>query len=668
MGQLHHVNAPHGSVTVVVDDVRFDVDGDVVTPVVDFNVSALDAAGNLFLPDLTVADARGRLSRVRFNLAKLVPGVNGEPDEWFDYATNNRVPANLVDNGGGSYTYTFDADVAANFDPLVTHRLALQVYNLHPDILTANPIHDFVPNGDDVVLQRAIASIDSCNECHGRLAIHGGGRVDTRMCVMCHNPNHDPENPEIALDVMVHRIHSAQVFADHDFTEVTYPQQLTNCRKCHNGDDEDTPDGDNWRTRPNKAACTGCHANVVFEEPVPEGMVLHTGGAFDSNAACSGCHPAEGGLAGITDVHLTENATPNNPDLPDGLLDIAYDLVEVRVDDQNVVEIDFSVLADGELLDVLALPEALTTPGRYPTFLMAYAMVPEGEAASADYNNIGRSAAQPQSISLGGLIDDGAVVAAADAGVFTASIPDGFPLGASLRAVAFQGYFQQQVGEAAVARHAISVVQGVTGDDQRREIVDSDKCANCHEWFEGHGGNRVYQVGVCVTCHNPNLTSSGRAADPAGLPEATIAALGEDPLTFPEEGQHFKTLIHGIHGGEVRASAFEFVRNRNGGLYYDFSEVTFPNDPAQCEVCHLPDTWRPEAIPETELLTTDVVTGGADATRDDIVAARNAVPNADDLASTATAAACGSCHNRAPARAHYEQNGGLYKRPRGTSE
>ena len=67
--------------------------------------------------------------------------------------------------------------------------------------------------------------------------------------------------------------------------------------------------------------------------------------------------------------------------------------------------------------------------------------------------------------------------------------------------------------------HTPSAVIAVSGDEDRREVVDSDKCASCHEWFEGHGGNRVYNMNICVFCHVPNLSSSGRTVDPATASE-----------------------------------------------------------------------------------------------------------------------------------------------------
>ena len=98
-------------------------------------------------------------------------------------------------------------------------------------------------------------------------------------------------------------------------------------------------------------------------------------------------------------------------------------------------------------------------------------------------------------------------------GSCTATLNDTFPAGAKMRAVGLQGYYSIDTtgdGEADYSLHTPSVVQPVAGDDVRRTVIDNNKCANCHEWFEGHGGNRVLNMEICVLCHVPNLSSSGR--------------------------------------------------------------------------------------------------------------------------------------------------------------
>jgi len=272
-----------------------------------------------------------------------------------------------------------------------------------------------------------------------------------------------------------------------------------------------------------------------------------------------------------------------------------------------------------------------------------------------------------------------------------------------MRAVALQGYFSQTGVpgySSALARHTLSVLKPVSGDKVRREVVDAAKCGACHEWFEGHGGNRVIGLGtqgpvVCAACHVPNLTTSGRGADPAtviarlktagantpliwdlnanGVCDAAEDANADtfcdvldgmllagydpaDPLTFPEVTNDLKELVHAIHGAEARETPFREVRDRgsSGVFYYDFSFVTYPNTKDACLACHKPGTYS--GVPDGAAMTNWRTSNGVD-DRTNILAARNTVPNAMDTVATPFASACWACHDSALAKAHMEQNG-----------
>lgn len=300
----------------------------------------------------------------------------------------------------------------------------------------------------------------------------------------------------------------------------------------------------------------------------------------------------------------------------------------------------------------------------------------DGIAAPADYNNLGNTAGQPTSVSIEDIWngDEGSLAGPDGSGYYTATISGApFPSGAGLRAVALQGYFSQV--SPAVARHTVSVLKAVTNDTARRVVVDSDKCANCHEWFEGHGGNRVRTVDVCVTCHVPNLSTSGRAVDLSSYTpgsnantDATIAALGSDPLTWPEDTNNFKDLIHGIHASHFRETSFEFVRDRgnSGRFYYDWSHVTFPGELNNCETCHEDGTYLPASVPANALFTNvRTTTGNPAETQADVAGARKTVPNATDLVNTPISSACHYCHDSAAAASHMELNGGAIGWERG---
>ena len=240
-----------------------------------------------------------------------------------------------------------------------------------------------------------------------------------------------------------------------------------------------------------------------------------------------------------------------------------------------------------------------------------------------------------------------------------------------MRAVALQGYFTQTVGTDNVARHTTSVVKGVTGDRTRRVVVKTGYtdnvspgtaqpvgCMECHEILEMHGGSRVNNVQVCVMCHNPNLSSSGRTVNPATANPVTVAVLGADPLKWPEATNNFRSMIHGIHAAPVRDVPFQFVRNRSNGLYYNWSEVKFPGNLMACEKCHDGPTYNPSNLPAGLLWVTEKITTGISAeTRAEIIAARASMPNLTDLVTSPITSACYYCHDSSAAASHFVLNG-----------
>lgn len=686
-----------------------------------------------------VADNNGRgvvgltASNLRFIIAKLVPGTGGSPDTWQSYINTTEEPATklsggqnnnvgpggtpklakatqattesngtLVDNGDGTYTYTFATDVTAVKDPVtgaaiaynpaLTHRLAIQLSG--GSLPVANIIYDFIPAGGEVSTKREIAATVSCNECHDKLAIHGSGRIEVKYCVTCHNPGTVDANSGNSLDMaeMIHKIHrgknlpSVEAGGEYaiwgyrasklDFSEVGYPQDIKNCRKCHTGADSATPQGDNWKLKPSIQACGSCHDNVNFATGAN-----HAEGAQD-NSTCMGCH-GPGTEADVEQAHLTNYATSNNPDVPAGAANFTYEIISVST--TNVVQgsttnvlpvVTFRILRDGAPLDVVTLPSDLTGG---PSFMVAYASTQDGLTAPADWNQKGKSQGQPVTVSLANLRSGAQGSISGSGGNYTATLKGtltgevwsaAFPADATMRAVALQGYFTQTgIG----GRYTPSVIKEVTNDPKRRTVVDNNKCLACHETLQLHGGNRVDNIAVCVVCHNPNLSSSGRGANLSTYvtgtnadTDATIAALGSDPLTYPEAAQNLKELVHGIHGSGKREFAFEFVRDRqtNGVFYFDWSEVTYPGILKNCKACHNDGTYE---VPLTAnvLMTTDKTTTGNPAeTRTDISTVRASVPNTTDLVNTPIASACYYCHDTTLAVAHMEQNGGRIKKAR----
>ena len=284
-------------------------------PVVKFKVTNGAGAG---VNSLVAGD-------LRFNIAKLVPAVNGDPSTWQNYinrANGGAVQGSqertasgfafgtLVNHGDGSYTYTFATDITSptanpcpapctdadgkpldiTYAPGLTHRVTIQQANsAYPH---ASGIYDFIPGGSGNLAARDVVVTSTCNQCHSELTAHGT-RVDVKLCVTCHNRGSwvaGTPNTTVDFKVMVHRIHYniynslnatnpnapnymprtlPSVAAGYpykignaDFSDPTFTQDVRNCSVCHDG--ARSAQGDNWKTQPSMGACGSCHDNVYF--------------------------------------------------------------------------------------------------------------------------------------------------------------------------------------------------------------------------------------------------------------------------------------------------------------------------------------------------------------------------------------------------------------------
>jgi OmcA/MtrC family decaheme c-type cytochrome len=224
-------------------------------PVVSFTVK--DAAGNAIVglgnKSKSSSAVVAGLTNMYFTLAKLVP-VTGGPSKWVTYLVTKPVATGtskavvnggvswlgtyptsdkegtLVDNGDGSYQYTFYRDVkeAANianvlddtadstgyskkadldlgnlvFNASQTHRLGIVIGGAAPGTGSntpngstaipgvnmenvANVVYDFRPDGG-AISTRDIVKIDSCADCHKGKVLAHGSRKDPKFCVTCH--------------------------------------------------------------------------------------------------------------------------------------------------------------------------------------------------------------------------------------------------------------------------------------------------------------------------------------------------------------------------------------------------------------------------------------------------------------------------------------------------
>lgn len=649
-------------------------------------------------------------------------------------------------------------------------------------------VQDFVPATPGVAPteKRDMTTTEACNECHGKIGVTTphGGRGDVKYCMTCHTSQRANgrtnsasvngaftgttyiADGEVSGDfvTMIHKIHMGTKltkqgydYAGVKFNEIHYPKGVDNCRQCHKGDTPAqlalTPQANNWKEKPSRKSCGSCHDNINFATGVnsASGAPGHMTGNHipqTNDQLCALCHTA----TDIEEKHASENATVNNPITPTGLTNFFYNISSATVQQgSNNLTIKFKIQQNTGSLTAAktnvvfngtaAAPLTGYTGG--PSFLLAYYQdtpLQPAATSSADYNNLGIKAAQPKTVSIGSLLGGttGTLGTPDAGGYYTATVNSAaaFPVGATLRAVGLQGYFTQASGTngitAATARHALSVVKEVTGDTVRREVIDSQKCGKCHEWFEAHGGNRVAGLGtvgqsICTLCHVPNLSTSGRGIqqslfqfiidNPVGTSlaavtnlvtgtafsgtvseeakaanSALLASLGNNPTTYPEASNNFKDMIHGVHAGSnslVVGTPLSFVRDRgtSGEFDYNFQGVTFVGVLKDCRACHkdtvssagVVDNSRATyiSIPanvqsSTQVTTTGVPltvqTAGAGNNVTQVDADRKSVPNAQDLVNTPFTATCKACHSRPNALAHFRQMGGSVDTPRSQAD
>ncbi len=647
--------------------IAFAVDGITITspPVVDFTLT--NEHGVRF-----VGLAQGQ---IRFTLAKLVPAAGGNPAYWQSYinrtdnidnppigpGTQPAIQATSESNGAlvnhmdGTYTYTFATNVTAvtsplavSWQPTLTHRLGVQISG--GDLPVANAAYDWRPSdGVTTGIERLdIVQTASCNECHSKLAEHGGGRIETQYCVTCHNPGSKDANSGNTVDfkVMIHKIHRGEFLPSveaggeyaiwgnsdtkHDYSEVVLPQDIRNCTKCHDAADAATPQGGYWSTQYSVEACGSCHDDINFATGAG-----HTDGAIVAqNGECTICHGA-GFAPSTAEAHV----------IPDKVAGANYKL--------NIISVASS--APGQF-PVITYEVTNPTAGnaRYNIMSATDPVWTSGSVSillgwnNADHHNQGNgSATTPaSSVTLNGRAasagNNAAPTANAD-GTFTVTSLRAIPAAETGSGVAGMTSrvgadhdgdlsFTDRVPVKSVVKYfAITDATPVA----RRSVVDIiNNCDDCHDQLTLHGESRTDEPQICVICHNPNNTDiSRRPADPLtavdGLKEQTI---------------DMKVMIHAIHGAGKRENPY--VVYGFGSSVNDFSQVGYPGILNNCNACHKPNTF---VLPlKAGVLATTVDSG---ASRTD---------HSDDTNVTPTSAVCSACHDTDLAKTHMLQNGASF--------
>jgi OmcA/MtrC family decaheme c-type cytochrome len=579
----------------------------------------------------------------------------------------------LTDNGDGTYTYQdlrvvtgASAKAATTYDPAAVHRVVVIMSASGNPFAPVNAVRDFVPNAfaTDLTGQNEKVDPTSCLECHTRFranangtgaAFHGGVRYDVRTCVACHNDqqrfttlsattvsdaaiqadgtwtgNLAILNGESTfnLPVFIHKIHMGEDLTVRGGTyravpmpyEVTYPQDVRNCAKCHRTVATVAKAG-NWSAQPSRRACGACHDGKTFLTGVVNGRTLHTGGAQADDSACGLCHnaakvagyhapvkPPDTTASFFTGSTASADGRKNAAYVaaanvvPAGAAVIAYDVKSVSRDAAKhpVIEFRFTKNGTAVVFNTYAagtVTEMMDGFVGSPSVQFAFAVPQDGIATPADFN---ASASAFIRAVWNGSNTNATMTFDAASGYYTltinnVTIPDtatmltggiGYSYSISNRdddlkrnmpltqidLLAFPYDSSNKTGGLIVP--VLDIAKAATSDANtpasmvaaRRVIVETAKCNACHGFL---GVNPTFHIGqrndapTCSFCHTPNQTSSAWSAGS-------------------------KEFVHGIHGASKRTVPFNWHAATSTSGYY---AVTYPGLLNNCESCHRSGTY-----------------------------------------------------------------------------
>ncbi|MBI3958893.1 MAG: OmcA/MtrC family decaheme c-type cytochrome [Chloroflexi bacterium] len=491
--------------------------------------------------------------------------------------------------GGGAYTYTFSNTLTLELNEDLTTVLGVYAYRSGRTAV-ANDLLTWVPAGGEPATTRDVVSTDSCNNCHDPLSFHGGVRRLAGLCATCHTAqNIDPESGNtLDFRVLVHKIHAGQSLPSvisgipyqligfrqsvHDYSTVAWPQDTRNCTTCHTGG----KDSDNFKTKPQQAACVACHDNVLLD--IGQN---HPGNKPRADDTCVECHEPDGD--DFDDSIVGSHTLPVNAVRAGKLFLEIVNVTSMAAG--NAPAIEFKI-TDGEgqglsLSDLDYLAATVAGPTDDYVERATEVLIQDGESIAS--------------------------VNSAGDGVYRYKFSYQLPAGASgTYAAGLEGSLLKRVPKVS-ERVRVSafnpVVYVAVGSDTaapRRSVVDGERCATCHGQILAHGGVRQ-NVDYCVLCHNAGATDA--AARPAeALPAASL---------------DFKRLIHMIHRGDERTEKpFEVYGFQDA--VYDFTALRFPGNLANCVECHRPGTYTlplVDAMRATTVVNADQTTGSLLPTR-----------------------------------------------------
>ena len=621
--------------------------------------------------------------------AEPVVGTKPQPQATVEAGT----AGTFVDNGDGTYQYTFAKDISADkavpYVPTLTHRVGFEirgVTNAAGTTIAANsPVYTFQPSTGATtgIAARDIVEDQTCKNCHQVLSWHGGARTEVKYCVMCHNPSSlDPSSGNtLDFKVMFHKIHMGEdlpsvtgtgttqsnyyIFgygnAISDYSTVAYPQGDASgnntavsgtgqrfCATCHNVNDPLTPQTVNFSTAPSAAACGSCHDNVDFAT----GQGHSAASIVANDTQCSTCH---GSTSTIDNGALQVVAVHQTP-VDSAIAKFQYAILSIT--NTAPGQIPVATIKVTDPTNNNAPYDITSTTGPFQNSSSSLNL--DIAWNTIDVNNIGSGSATGPSIGTqnqpvvinfmaGGATKnaDGSFTKAATIPIPTTATGSGIAAleGRAVVSLANIGGLTAVVPTGTTATElgvqGVDIPYAITdaGPVPRTAIVAIAKCDTCHKVLTLHGENRTNDINLCASCHNPNATD-------AIMHTAASGACAVGTLDNPID---FKVLIHKIHASGDTAAYTSGVTICSFGGRPTVFNVLYPSSAnaslGNCAACHNSGTYYP--VDPAVIQGTTIHANNRQILTDDVVVSPNA-------------AVCSSCHTDTTAMNHMTQNGGNF--------
>jgi len=302
-------------------------------PGIKFELIKVDDGSAGKRPTVTFSITDGKGNPVKpSDMSRLAVVLSGPTSDYTTYVSED---PRRAEGSGNAFFWTFQnplpADAKGSYSVHIEgYKNAILLEGTAKQVTVRdageNKIIHFSVDGSKVEPRRKVVDLAKCNDCHGRLSLHGGNRNTIDACVTCHNaattdaavrPAAAKPDESISFAHMIHKIHTGLEIGQsytiygfggtpHEYSHVGYPGDRRNCDSCHVNGSQNVPLSDKLQPvknprslvnplQPATAACVGCH---VSRDALSHALV----NTSQLGESCGACHGTSADFS-VTRIH-----------------------------------------------------------------------------------------------------------------------------------------------------------------------------------------------------------------------------------------------------------------------------------------------------------------------------------------------------------------------------